>query len=122
MSSRASLIAFLEPIISSTDGLENIKVIPTVRANDRLSRPILIVKTESLEKLTEAPHYVQGNFTLCLVSNHTDIDRAEDQLDDILETLLPALQGAGVMWDRATQTQYDEQHIAYDITVRSVLS
>ena len=123
MSSRATLIEFLEPLLSGTPGLERVKLIPSVRATDQLSsRPILIVKTDSFEKLTEAPRYTQGNFTLVLVSNKVNVDEAEDQLDDLLGILLPTLQGAGVMWDRATQTAYDDQHIAYDITVRSILS
>jgi hypothetical protein len=122
MSSRSSLIAFLGPLLSDTAGLEGIRLIPSVRATDTISTPILIVRTDSFEKLTEAPRWTQGNFILALVSNHTDVDRAETQLDDLLQILLPTLLGAGVMWDRATQTQYDDQHIAYDITVRSILS
>lgn len=122
MSSRASLIAQLEPILE-TEGLEDIKLIRSVRATDQLGRqPILIVKTDSLEKIPEAPRSVLGNSTLILVSPHVDVDKAEDQLDDLLEILLPALISKYIMWQRATQTKYDDQHIAYDITVTNILS
>jgi hypothetical protein len=123
MSSRASFIAYIKPILASTEGLEKIKLIESVRATDQLSsRPLLIVKTDSFEKLVEAPRFVQANFTLVLVSPHLDVDKAEDQLDEILGTLLPTLRDNNVMWERATQTAYDDQHISYDITIRSILS
>lgn len=123
MSTRASLIAQLQPILTTTPGLDKIKLIESVRATDQLStRPILIVKTDSLEKIPEAPRSVLGNFTLVLVSPRVNVDKAEEELDDLLEILLPALRSQFIMWQRATQTSYDDQHIAYDITVTNILS
>lgn len=124
MSSRSSLIDYLEPIVAATPGLEDIRFIRSVRAVDQLgNKPILILKTDSIEVLPEAPRSSPlGRFTLVLVSPHVDVEKAEDQLDDLLEILLPTLFGAAVMWERATQTAYDDQHISYDISIRSILS
>lgn len=123
MSSRSSLIAYLEPVIAAAPGLEAVRVVRTVRATDKLSKPTLIVRTNTFEKLPAAPlSSMLGRFTLCLVSPHTDVERAEDQLDDLLEILLPLLLTSGVIWEQATQTQYDDQHLAYDITIQTILS
>lgn len=124
MSSRSSLIDYLEPIIASTPGLESLRFIRSVRAVDQLGKnPILILKTDSIEVLPAAPRSAPlGRFTLVLVSPHLDVEKAEDQLDDLLEILLPTLFGAHVMWEKATQTAYDDQHLSYDIAIRSILS
>lgn len=121
MSSRDGILDFLEALLPATAGLEKVKLVRSVRATDQLSRsPILIVKTNSFERVASASRWVQGNFTLVLVSNHKDVDKAEDQLDDLIEVLLPKLTGSSIMWDTATQTAYDDTHIAYDITVRAL--
>lgn len=123
MTTRGSLIDYLEPILAATEGLEAVKFIRTIRPVDQPSQPVLILKTDSIEPLPEAPRSAPlGRFTLILVSPHVDPDKAEPQLDDLLEILLPALFGAGVMWERATQTAYDESHLSYDIAIRSILS
>lgn len=123
MSSRSSLIAYLEPLIAATPGLEKIKLVRTVRAVDALSQPTLIVKTDALRKLPAAPmKKILASFTLVLVSPHKDVEKAEDQLDDLLEILLPLLLTWGIVWDSATQTEFDSEHIAYDIAITSILS
>jgi non-ribosomal peptide synthetase component F len=122
MSTRDSLITYLQTVLDDTEGLGRIQLVKTPRAVDKLSRPALVVKTDSLEKLPAAPiGNMLGNFLLTLVSNHLDMEKAEDQLDDLLELLLPALFTHNIVWTRATQVGYDEQHIAYDIAVATII-
>jgi hypothetical protein len=93
-----------------------------VRDLGELSQPTLIVKTDSYEKLAAAPIRKRlGNFTITLVSNHDDIDRAETQLDDLLEALLPALFTAGLSWQEATQVEYSG-NLAFDIRITSIVT
>jgi hypothetical protein len=122
MSTRASLIEYLAGVLTDTPALADVRLVKTVRATDRLSKPVLIVRTVSLEKLPAAPiGNMMGNFTLVLVSPHVDMEKAEDQLDDLLGDLLPALFTHNVVWTAATQTAYDEEHLAYDIAVSTII-
>ena len=121
MSTRDTLIQYLETVLPATEGLEGIKLVKSIRANDVLSQPILVVKTVSFVKLAEAPiGNMMGEFLLTLVSPHNDIERAEDDLDDLLEVLLPALFNSHLVWTSATQVSL-EGHLAYDIAVSNIL-
>jgi hypothetical protein len=123
VSSRDSLIAHLEPILAGTAGLEDVRLIKSVRNIGALSQPTLIIKTDAFELNAQAPRSAAiGVFTLVLVSPHTDIDKAEDQLDDLLEMLLPTLLGSAIVWSRAEQTAFDDTHLSYDIAVTALLS
>ncbi len=121
MSLRADLIAYLGELIPTIEGLEDVRVIPSVRALDELSKPVLIVKTNGLRKLAQSPRsHMGGEFTLTLVSPHQDIDKAEDDLDARLELLLPGLFTFGLSWQSADQANYDDTRLCYDITVTSI--
>lgn len=123
MSTRQSLIDYLAPKLEAVEGLERVKFVPTIRATDALSsQPILILKTNAIVPLPSAPRHYAGEFTLVLVSNLTDPEAAEDQLDGLLELLMPALFDNAVMWTRAEQTAYDDTHLSYDITLNTILS
>lgn len=122
MSTRDTLITYLQTVLDAVPELEQVKLVKSVRAQDRLSQPVLIVRTTSLEKLPAAPiGNMLGNFTLVLVSHHVDAERAEDALDDLLEVLLPTLFTHNIVWTTATQTQYDDEHVAYDIAISTIL-
>jgi hypothetical protein len=121
MSSRDTLIASLEPILASVEGLEDVRLVKSVRNIGELSKPTLIVSTDAFEMNEAAPRSTAvGRFTLALVSPHQDLDRAEDQLDDLLELLLPTLLSYNMVWTRAEQTQFDSSHLSYDISVTAI--
>jgi hypothetical protein len=123
MSSRDSLIEALEPILSGTAGLESVRLVKSVRNIGALSQPNLIVKTDSFEINSAAPRSsAVGQFTLVLVSPHSDLDKAEDQLDDLLAILLPTLLTHSMSWSKADQTQFDDSHLSYDIAVTALLT
>lgn len=123
MSARTALVEYLTTLVASTPGLEDVRVIPTIRYVGEISKPILIVKTNSLAKIPAAPRAgFLGSFTLTLVSPHKDLDRAEDDLEGRLEVLLPSLFSWGLLWESADQAQYDEDRICYDISTTSVLN
>ena len=121
MSLRTDLAAYLQDVCQATTGLEDVRVVASVRDVGALSKPLLVVKTNALEKLPQAPRsqYV-GSFTLTLVSPHQDIDAAEDDLEARLELLLPALFTFGLNWESATQAAFTESLLCYDIAVTSI--
>lgn len=122
MSLRADLVEYLTTILPTIEGLEKVRVIGSVRnVGEGTNTPMLIVKTNGLRKLPQAPRtHMTGEFSLTLVSPHVDIDAAEDQLDGLLELLLPALFTWGMSWESADQVDWDESRIAYDITINSI--
>lgn len=123
MSLRTTMLDYLALVMGGTEGLENVRLVRSVRAVDELSTPILQVKTDSFEKLPEAPIRKRiGHFTATLVSPHQDVDKAEDQLDDLLEVLLPALFTFGLSYQDATQVSYGDQYLAYDIRIDTILT
>lgn len=122
MSIRTDLVERLKLICSTTEGLESIRVIESVRnVGEGTNTPMLIVKTNGLRKLPQAPRAsLTGEFGLTLVSPHVDIDKAEDQLEAILEVLLPTLFTFSMSWESADQVAWDDARIAYDITITSI--
>lgn len=122
MSLRSDLADYLATVVAGTEGMEDVRVVRSVRALGEINRPTIILKTDSYEKLPEAPLKKRvGLFTATLVSSHQDIDKAEDQLDDLLELFLPALFTFGLSWQSATQVAYDETRLAFDIIIRTIL-
>ena len=122
MSARTVLAEYLQAVIDGNPELESIKLVPSVRDVGTLSKPTLIIKTDSYSKIPVAPRSRQGNFTLTLVSPHQNIDAAEDELDELLESLLPALFTSGLLWEDATQVGYGDSNLAYDIRITSILT
>lgn len=124
MSNRDELIDYLKLQISTVPALDDIQVVKSVRSVDALNKVTLVVKTQQYEKLPQAPKsaILNGTFLLTLVSPLVDLDKAEDQLDDILEALLPLLFRATLNWTQASQVGFGDQYLAYDITLTSILS
>jgi hypothetical protein len=123
MSARTALIEYLTGLLAAEPALEDVRIVKSPRFVGEISKPILIVKTNSLSKIPAAPRAgFLGSFTLTLVSPHKDLDKAEDDLEARLEVLLPKLFTWGLLWESADQAQYDEDRICYDITTQSVLN
>lgn len=121
MSLRTDLVAYLTEILAAAPGLEDVKVVGSVREVGELDRPVLIVKTNSYAKVPAAPiRNIVGEFTITLISAHRDIDRAENDLEDRLEVLTPLLFTHGMSWQAADQAAYDDQHLCFDIRITSI--
>lgn len=115
------MVAYLTETLAVTPGLEDVRVVGSSRSIDKITTPILKVKTDTYVKTPEAPRSkLTAEFTLVLVSPHQDVDQAEDDLEDRLEALLPLLFNSSIMWQEATQTAWDESHMSFDIRVTSI--
>lgn len=123
MSIRTELCDYLEAVLAATTGLQDVKLVRSVRELGQIASATLVVKTDQFTPLAAAPTTKrQGTFTATLISPHQDIDRAEDDLDDRLELLLPALFTSGLIYTEATQVGYGESNLAYDIRIQSILT
>lgn len=121
MSLRSDLIEYLAALIEGDPALGRIHLVGSARSVDAPSRPNLIVKTNGFRKLPQAPQRnLTGEFTLTLVSKHLDIDLAENELEALLEVLLPKLFTWGLSWETADQVGWGDTQLAYDITVNSI--
>jgi hypothetical protein len=118
---RSELIAYLTEVCATTEGLEKLKFVTSARNLGNLSQPTFILTVDSYEPTPAAPAHVLGNFVGVLVSNHLDLDKAEQQLDELLAILLPKLFSWGVMYSKATPTDFDDSHRSFDITFSSTL-
>lgn len=129
MSMKSVLVDYLTDVVLSNPATADIKVVGSNRELGELGKtPVLVVKTNSFEKISAAPQKRTGHFTAALVSPHRDIDRAEDDLDTRLEVLLPLLLTSGLNWTEATQVGWGRDadgnptNLAYDINIDSILT
>lgn len=111
---RAQLAAFL----SAVDVLPaNWRIVPYSRNIDKFEVPIVMLKQESFERHPTAPRTHLVNFTLTIVTPHSDTEKAEDDLDDNVTLLLHTFDALGLQWKTAQKVLFDDQHLAYDIPV-----
>ncbi|ONI63907.1 hypothetical protein ALI44B_04585 [Leifsonia sp. ALI-44-B] len=94
------------------------RIIPYQRNVDALSGVIVMLKQKRITRLPEAPDGLHAiEFTATIVSPKTDTTAAEDELDDGVNALIHELDLAGIGWADAEKVKFDDQHLAYDITL-----
>ena len=115
-SHRAQLAAALKPHLPDTW-----RIVPAQRNVDFGNKVTLLVKQRSYVRLAQAPaSHLTIEFVLTLVSKHQDIDRAEDELDELLPDLLPLLETSKMRWESATKVEVDGNRLGYDIILHLV--
>lgn len=121
MSARTVVIQHLAAIVASEPDLADTTVVPAVRDVGDINRPYLIVKTGTYTPTPEAPlRNMTWEGTVTLVSPHKDQERAEDHLEELLEALTGRLRTAALAWSGAQLTNFDDQHLSLDITLRAI--
>lgn len=115
MTLRADIAAALAAALPN-----NIKIIDNPRSLDGMeaNRPVVQLYRTSLEKAPNALGVYIHTFTIWLISPNVDPRRSDDNLDQYLDDLLPALDAMGnIKWSSATRSVYgDAQAAAYEIT------
>jgi hypothetical protein len=116
MTPRNALAAILTPLLP-TDW----KIVRSSVNLDRLAKPVVIIKQQSIERLSVANqgHHEIG-FVLTIVSPLENLTKAEDQLDDSTNALIHALDDGDVHWTRAEKVQYADKYLAYDVNLTLV--
>lgn len=115
MTLRADLAADLAAALPS-----NIKIIDNPRSLDGVetNRPVVQLYRTSMEKAPNAQGVYIHTFAIWLISPNIDPRRSDDNLDQYLDELLPALTSIQYLnWTGATRSVYgDSQAAAYEIT------
>jgi hypothetical protein len=115
MSLRSQIAAELAAALPS-----NIKIIDNPRSIDGMEakRPVVQLYRSRLSKAANAIGTYQHSFSIWLISPNIDPRRSDDNLDEYLEILLPALSSIQYLnWTEAVRSVYgDAQAPAYEIT------
>lgn len=115
MTLRAEIAALLEAALPS-----NIKIVDNPRSLDGVEakRPVVQLYRQSLEKAPNAVGTYVHTFAIWLISPNIDPRRSDDNLDEYLDLLLPALDSIpSLRWTTAARSVYgDQQAAAYEIT------
>lgn len=92
---------------------------PAVPANP--SQPVIIMRSSTIAKTPGAPRrYRTRGYMLGLIVPELDPEKAEDALDDAIETLVNALEEVdfpGLLWSEATRAKFDDRFQGYDVPV-----
>lgn len=116
MSMRSSIVTQIEGELPSSW-----VVVDDERALNVISKPTVIVSVRSLTPSDFAPlHNMTVNVALLLLSPHTDASKAEDQLDELLVTVLEAFQNMrGLTWVEASKIVHMDRYMGWEITTEA---
>lgn len=111
---RDQLAALLSPLVPRTW-----KIVKHQRSKGVLTATTVTLKQLRIIRTPAAPlgaHDIE--FVATITSPHADTVRAEDQLDDQVNTLIHALDAKGIPWSSAQKVLDDDAgRLAYDITL-----
>lgn len=114
MTVRSDLAAALKPLLP-----RNVKIVDVPRGLDGIetSRPVIMLYRETVEKAPNAQGSYFNTFAVWIISPNVDPKRAEDQLDAMLDEVIPALDAiAWLNWSKAERSTFgDNQAPAYKI-------
>lgn len=117
MSVRSELAAELKPLLPAT-----VKIIDVPRSIDGIEakRPVVMLYRESREKAPNGMGDYFDTFTMYVVTPGVDVTRAEDALDDTLDSVIDALDRIKWLnWSVAERSLFGEnQAPAYKITLQ----
>jgi hypothetical protein len=118
MSIRQDVADMLQDAWADIPELAEVRVLATQRGIDELSKPTALITSRTLGRVPEAPNsdYFRTGLMLTLISPHADLDRAQDQLDEIAEAALKFLQTFCVHED-ATTVGWGDSRLAFDIPI-----
>lgn len=119
MSIRSDLAAALKPLLPA-----GTKIVDVPRGLDGIetARPVVMLYRERLEKAPNAIGAYFNTFALWIVSPNVDPRRAEDQLDNMLDEVIVALDSLSWLnWANAERSTFgDNQAPAYKVELTIV--
>ena len=114
---RAQLATQLKPLLPRAW-----KIVDHQTNLDVLDNPVVMLKQQSIRRAPAAPqgaHIV--SFTVTVVAPQTDLQRAEDALDEKVDTLIHALDAnQSLNWTDAEKVLFQDSYLAYDITLEVI--
>lgn len=116
MSVRTDLAAKLRNDWRTIPALAGVRVVATERALDDIKTPTALIRQTSIGKSPDMPYsHRQVGILLTLISAHTDMERAGNQMDNLVPAALDYLD-TRFLHDDATAVGYG-QRLAYDIPI-----
>lgn len=101
--------------------LAGVRVVATERALDDIQVPTALLRIKSVGRSDAAPNSHRNyRLTLTLISAHTDMDRAADELDELVDQVLRYLD-TRIKYDPAEVVGYDDR-LAFDIPLTILAS
>lgn len=119
MSIRSELVAALKPLLPNS-----VKFVDVPRGLDGIesSRPVVLLYRERIAKAPNAQGSYFNTFALWVISPNVDPRRAEDQLDNMLDQVITALDGVSWLnWVNADRSVFgDNQAPAYRVELQVI--
>jgi hypothetical protein len=95
--------------------------VPVQRKVDRLAKPTLMLKLAGLTRSTVAQGVLVPTFVLTVVSEHTDPEQADPDLDELLDELLAPIQAIRwVAFRGADKAAFQSKYMCYDIQLEAL--
>lgn len=119
MSARSEFAAVLAEAWADIPALAGVRVIATERELDVIDRPTFVIRSRTIARAPQAPtsHRLVGVMG-SLVSPHADLDKAQDQLDDLVDAVLDHLHTVPLtMPGEATSAGWTDSRLAFDIPI-----
>lgn len=119
MTARSGFLDAVEPALTAA----GVRLVRASRGSvGELQRPVAVARTVSYTRTPQAPlRNVTWNGLITLVSPLRDPDAAEEQLEELFDTIRPALLRATYIYESATFADWDDQHFCLDITITSIM-
>lgn len=116
---RSQLATELKALLPTT-----VKIVDVPRGLDGIEakRPVVMLYRTSVQKAPNGIGTLFNTFSLWIVSPNVDPKRSEDQLDEMLDTVLTALLSISwLKWTQAVRSTFgDQQAPAYEITLEVI--
>lgn len=130
MSARTGLLDALEEAFAALPGDVKPRLVRGPRATDAPGgQPFVVARTLTYAPLPEAPlSKVRWTGLLIIVSKHTDLIRAEDQLEELYETVFTIPRSGRFLIGEAALTAYAQNEdgspaqLALEVQVTSIFS
>lgn len=94
--------------------LSEVRVIATERELDDIRQRTIVIRQTGITRAPEAQGLWEVSLAMAAVSPHLDLDRAADELDNLVQDVLDALTALGIAHEGATSVAYANR-LAYDI-------
>jgi hypothetical protein len=130
MSARTGLLDALEAAFAAVPGVNKPRLVRGPRATDLPGgRPFVVARTLTYAPLPEAPlSKVRWTGLITLVSKHTDLIRAEDQLEELYELVFQIPRTGRFLIGEASLTAYAQNEdgtpsqLALEVQVTSIFN
>ena len=123
MSGYAEIRARLENELLAEIDPGRFRFVPVQVNLDRLAKPTLMLKLQSVTRAQQAQGALSATFVLTVISEHQDPAQADTALDELLDELLAPIQSIRwVAFRGAEKATFQTKYMCYDIRLEALTS